>query len=141
MLTSQLGSGEFMQRVHNLAQLHNSYLSQKVGSGFDIATCVFGSQIFERSASLKSNIESLLATQDMSSQLSAFLSNKFTGDVQPFSLAADLGLCLIDVASGSDTRVLVKKVLQWDADLNSFEFSKLKEYFAEVAELLQGKVK
>jgi phosphomevalonate kinase len=34
----------------------------------------------------------------------------------PFSLPENLGLCLVDVNSGSDTRVLVKKVLAWDKE-------------------------
>ena len=49
-------------------------------------------------------------------------------------------LAMIDVASGSDTRVLVKEVLKWDKDFTSPEFTKLKELFAEVADILQGKV-
>lgn len=31
----------------------------------------------------------------------------------PFVLSSELDLCLLDVNSGSDTRVMVKEVLNW----------------------------
>lgn len=50
-------------------------------------------------------------------------------------------MCMVDIDSGSDTRVLVKKVLEWEAKnrnvidqneppnmFSGYEFQKLKEY-------------
>ena len=42
--------------------------------------------------------------------------NKFEFHPQPFSLPDRAGLCLIDVNSGSDTRVLVKEVMKWERE-------------------------
>ena len=81
---------------------------------------------------MKAEIE-LCLYNDLS-DVSALLTHEYA--VNPIKLAGDLNICLIDVASGSDTRVLVKKVLQWDADFTSYEFEKLKSAFAEVLELL-----
>ena len=81
---------------------------------------------------MKVEIELCLAN-DLS-DISALLAHDYA--VNPIKLAGDLNICLIDVASGSDTRVLVKKVLQWDANFTSYEFEKLKAAFAEVLELL-----
>jgi len=35
-------------------------------------------------------------------------------DLKSFDLNDKFGVCMVDVNSGSDTRVLVKKVLDWD---------------------------
>ena len=58
----------------------------------------------------------------------------------------NLDICLVDVNSGSDTRVLVRQVLNWDKENRSEEkpdqqfsgylFSKLNENFKEIKELL-----
>lgn len=60
----------------------------------------------------------------------------------------NLDICLVDVNSGSDTRVLVRQVLNWDKENRSEEkpdqqfsgylFSKLNENFKEIKELLQS---
>ena len=35
-------------------------------------------------------------------------------DLKSFDLGDKFGVCMVDVNSGSDTWVLVKKVLEWD---------------------------
>ena len=67
----------------------------------------------------------------------------FDFSLKPLSTILPLELCLIDVGSGSDTRVMVKKVLAWseaqakEADPNSkiFDdecFSSLKENYTKL---------
>lgn len=65
-------------------------------------------------------------------------------------LPANLGMCMVDIDSGSDTRVLVKKVLEWEkANRNAqddaapemfsaYEFQKMKECQYEVLDILTG---
>ena len=42
------------------------------------------------------------------------IESSFKFERQPFNLPDNIGLCLVDVNSGSDTRVLVKEVLKWE---------------------------
>eukprot|EP00355_Strombidium_rassoulzadegani_P008793 CAMPEP_0168620644 /NCGR_PEP_ID=MMETSP0449_2-20121227/7256_1 /TAXON_ID=1082188 /ORGANISM="Strombidium rassoulzadegani, Strain ras09" /LENGTH=101 /DNA_ID=CAMNT_0008661681 /DNA_START=827 /DNA_END=1132 /DNA_ORIENTATION=+ len=68
--------------------------------------------------------------------------------LKEFSLPDCLGLCLVDVNSGSDTKVLVKKVLEWEKKNRENEavmfssplFQKLKETIEQVKELLLTRV-
>ena len=99
----------------------NCYIQDKIGSGFDISAAIFGSHIFKRYAdtqSLTEIVDMIKNGEDPNPAIQSLISAwKYNPD--PFSLPENLGLCLVDVNSGSDTRVLVKKVLAWDKENSS----------------------
>ena len=40
---------DHIAHLHLLCQAHNSFMQDKIGSGFDIQAAVYGSQVFKRS--------------------------------------------------------------------------------------------
>ncbi|KAK2463275.1 hypothetical protein APHAL10511_004930 [Amanita phalloides] len=102
--------------AHNLAQFIHCLAQGKVGSGFDIAAAVFGSQIYTRFN--PSVIQTIMGSSDtISSQpLLPIISprNHAWGyRVEPFALPPFTRMMLADVMAGSDTPSLVGKVLKW----------------------------
>jgi len=51
---------------------------------------------------------------DFNSILENIKNDTINVDLKSFDLSDKFGVCMVDVNSGSDTRVLVKKVLDWD---------------------------
>ncbi|TFK54229.1 phosphomevalonate kinase [Heliocybe sulcata] len=102
------------QLAHNLAQYIHCYAQGKVGSGFDVAAAVFGSQVYTR---FKPDVIQLLMGEDSSSLTLLPIispSNKaWDYRVEPFKLPPLTRLMLADVDAGSDTPSLVGKVLKW----------------------------
>ncbi|KAL7410718.1 phosphomevalonate kinase [Mrakia frigida] len=106
-----------MQLVHNVAQYCHCLAQGKVGSGFDVSSAVWGSQIY-RKFGVDALEELMTAEEGPSSSLLPSLqpSNpKWTNEVNPFGLPAHTRLMLADVDAGSDTPSLVGKVLKWKA--------------------------
>jgi len=51
-----------LHKLHALCQVHNSFIQNKIGSGFDISCAIFGSQFFQRNYLIKNEtIDFLLA--------------------------------------------------------------------------------
>ena len=150
---SYLSSIEF----HCSCQILNAFIQNKVGSGFDIAASIYGSQIYRRF----SNTQDL---SDVITFLNALFNEKDAGkivvskaDIEKYrelfgkfvqgfdfslrSLEAqfELDMCLIDVGSGSDTRVMVKKVIEWSTEEAKREDPEAKAYDDELFKLLKGK--
>ncbi|KZT26747.1 Phosphomevalonate kinase [Neolentinus lepideus HHB14362 ss-1] len=102
------------QLAHNLAQYIHCYAQGKVGSGFDVAAAVFGSQVYTR---FKPDVIQPLMGEDSSSlKLLPIISpsNKaWDYRVESFKLPPLTRLMLADVDAGSDTPSLVGKVLKW----------------------------
>jgi len=113
----------------------NAFLAAKVGSGFDIAASIYGSQLYRRFSNvdtLKNDLvpflQSLTSTNSVTfskATLTRFrtlfgtFEKAFDYEVRPIgqNLASKIDLRLIDVGSGSDTRLMVRQVLQWSSDL------------------------
>ena len=112
----------------------NAFLANKVGSGFDIAASIYGSQLYRRFSNtsiLKDSLVPFLlnrqqlnaaANTNILTQENFFEFRKLFGEfvsgfdykLRPVkSLSDKVDLCLIDVGSGSDTRLMVRKVLEW----------------------------
>lgn len=100
--------------AHNLAQYIHCLAQGKVGSGFDVAAAVFGSQVYTR---FNPAVLQTLMTEDAAPpQLLPVISpsNKaWDYRVEPFKLPPLTRLMLADVDAGSDTPSLVGKVLKW----------------------------
>lgn len=113
-LTSVAGE----QRLHNLAQAAHCAAQGKVGSGFDVASAVFGSCVYRR---FSPDILSTLPEPGITGFASA-LKQTVDGDdikwdyqIQKDTVSVPKGLRLVmcDVSCGSQTPGMVKKVLAW----------------------------
>jgi phosphomevalonate kinase len=113
--------------AHNLAQFIHCLAQGKVGSGFDVSSAVFGSQLYTRFE--PAVIAGLMgddtgAQQPKLADVVSPSNSEWTHKVQPFQLPPHTRIMLADVDAGSDTPSLVGKVLKWRKD-NADEALKL----------------
>jgi phosphomevalonate kinase len=106
--------------LHNLAQIAHCAAQGKVGSGFDIATAVYGSCLYRRfTPSLLEGIGSP-GSANFSTKLKALIEESTDAckwDVEVFKqkikIPKGLRLVMCDVDCGSETPGMVKQVLAW----------------------------
>eukprot|EP01041_Mallomonas_annulata_P006333 gene6333-12816_t len=132
--------------VHNVSQLAHAIAQGKIGSGFDVAAAVYGSQLYRRfdpsgakiqqcmniSTSTMNNVEVGVVLQEavQSRPLWAQM------EVCPFSLPYGLGLVMGDICGGSSSTSMAKEVLRWrkekvrEADLIWKELGDTNEFIA-----------
>lgn len=96
--------------VHNLAQTAHCIAQGKVGSGFDVATAVYGSILYSRFPA--SNIVADVAD---AARLRAVADSAWEMQAAPFHLPSGLAVLMGDVQQGSETPNMVKQVLAWRA--------------------------
>lgn len=97
--------------IHNLAQIAHSRAQGKIGSGFDVASAVYGSCIYSRfPASL---IESLPAetSRSFSSALKDLVDANWPMKIQTVQLRPKRRLLMGDVKKGSSTPNMVRRVV------------------------------
>ena len=93
--------------LHAYAQLLNAAIQQKIGSGFDIAAALFGTQLYTRFT----NIEQMSNALADKGKTNIFIDSF---DYKPFFVPqVKPSLVVIDVGSGSDTRIMVKQILNY----------------------------
>lgn len=94
---------------HLTSQIANARAQQKIGSGFDISACIFGSHIFKRKKLPFEDVESM-NTLDINilTQHSPLWSNS-----TPYSLPSCYQLILIEGEGSTDTRTFVRNLLAW----------------------------
>lgn len=105
--------------LHNLAQASHSYAQGKVGSGFDIASAVFGSCLYKRfSPSLLSSLPQPGTTGFATKLRSLVEGSAWDTEIKKAAIKMPKGLRLVmcDVDCGSETPGMVKKVLAWRAE-------------------------
>ncbi len=108
--------------LHNLAQASHSHAQGKVGSGFDIASAVFGSCLYKRfSPSLLSSLPSP-GHAGFGSKLCSLVEGDWDTEIARAAIKMPRGLRLVmcDVDCGSETPGMVKQVLAW-RDANKTE--------------------
>lgn len=94
-------------RIHNLSQIAHCMAQKKVGSGFDVATAVFGSILYSRFP--KEEIPNQIDFES----LQKAVNRKWAMQLKPCSLPKNVSLLMGDVARGSETPGMVKQVLKW----------------------------
>ncbi|KAH8731045.1 ribosomal protein S5 domain 2-type protein [Phaeosphaeriaceae sp. PMI808] len=111
-----IGTDEGLTILHNLAQASHSYAQGKVGSGFDIASAVYGSCLYKRfSPSLLSTLPQP-SSPGFAMQLKNLVEgNKWDTEIRKAAIKMPKGLRLVmcDVDCGSETPGMVKQVLKW----------------------------
>lgn len=94
-------------KIHNLAQIAHCHAQGKIGSGFDVATAIYGSVLYSRFSSREipevTNHEALHQAVDRVWQMKH----------APFLLPESISLIVGDVQCGSKTPGLVKKMLHF----------------------------
>ena len=103
-----------LQTVHNLAQIAHCIAQGKIGSGFDVATAVYGTILYTRFPA--ATIDACMP--DAGGQLQTELVRKCVDSAWDMSfskqsLPDSVQLVLGDVAVGTKTTGMVKKVLSW----------------------------
>ena len=104
--------------LHNLAQASHSHAQGKVGSGFDIASAVFGSCLYKRfSPSLLSSLPSP-GQPHFGTKLRELVEGEWDTEIAKAAIKMPRGLRLVmcDVDCGSETPGMVKQVLKWRED-------------------------
>ncbi|CAE6431140.1 unnamed protein product [Rhizoctonia solani] len=131
-LSSDAASNEGRELAHNVAQYVHCLAQGKVGSGFDVSSAVFGSQVYQR---FEPSVIAEIMQGKVGPQLHVFIrhtdssnaqpngstllstlspSNKaWNHVVSPFKLPPLTRIMLADVDSGSDTPSMVGNVLKW----------------------------
>lgn len=115
--------GDGRRLAHNAAQFVHCLAQGKVGSGFDVSSAVFGSQIYRRFSPgvLDPLMKGEFATGTLKSVLN---SSAWDYSSCPIQLPPFTRLVLADVEAGSDTPSLVGKVLKWREHEDSCEIAK-----------------
>lgn len=114
-------SSESGKRVlHNLAQASHCAAQGKVGSGFDVASAVYGSCIYRRFSPSFLSTHDEPGTPHFATQLQQIIeetgtSRKWDTEIVKDKVKVPTGIRLVmcDVACGSQTPGMVKKVLGW----------------------------
>lgn len=114
-----LASKEGKQRLHNLAQTAHCAAQGKVGSGFDVASAVFGSCLYRRFSPSLLQSHGEPGAYAFSSKLKSLVEEdegcKWDTEIvkSAVEVPKELRLVMCDVDCGSKTPGMVKKVLAW----------------------------
>lgn len=115
-LLPHLQQETLIQYAHNLAQFVHCAAQGKVGSGFDISSAFFGSQLYTRfSTSVLTRILELDQLDQVTPDLllQTITSTDWDQKITTFTLPPFVDLVLGDVCGGSETPGMVKQVLKW----------------------------
>ncbi|CAI6242575.1 unnamed protein product [Periconia digitata] len=143
-----LSSPESQRILHNLAQAAHCAAQGKVGSGFDIASAVYGSCLYRRFS--PAILEHLPApgAEGFAARLSDVVQGEWDVSVgkEVVRMPEGLRLVMCDVDCGSQTPGMVRKVLAWregdrgEADRVWAGLQRANEGFAEeLGRLAEGK--
>ena len=114
--------------AHQLAQVCHVVAQGKVGSGFDVCSAIYGSicyerytpTILQRFTSSSSENEASITSTDLLSVLNQKL---WDHRATPFGLPDGYEIILGDIAQGSSTPSMVRKVLAWRKEHVSSQFT------------------
>lgn len=105
---------EIRDVIHKVAQIAHCDAQGKIGSGFDVATAVYGSIIYRRfKPEVISHILGRELDKDYCSDLARIINSKWELTNTLCSLPPGIKMLIGDVKSGSETPKLVSKVLAW----------------------------
>ena len=113
-----------LNEINILSQIANSVWQKKIGSGFDIAAAAYGSLLFRRYTVTKEftqiveSIENLISNKPNDNLTSYYIKFYQEFDFIPNRLQLPnwFKLCMVSTSSGSDTRVMVKQLMQWSEE-------------------------
>ena len=112
--------------IHNCSQIAHCYAQKKIGSGFDVATAVYGSiiyrrfdpdlinELFQHGFFNSQNDEQL--KQSYSTALVNLVESKWEFNNTRCTLPPGIRLLMGDIKGGSETPKLVSRVLKWKSE-------------------------
>eukprot|EP01040_Poterioochromonas_malhamensis_P007562 gene7562-8164_t len=102
--------------VHNLAQIVHCKAQGKIGSGFDVATAIYGTIAYSRfnPQILENYLKEPLPSSNLLAQLVD--SSQLNQKVAPFQLPLGIDIMLGDVSGGSSSVSMAKQVLAWKGE-------------------------
>ncbi|PPJ50328.1 hypothetical protein CBER1_06465 [Cercospora berteroae] len=116
-----LDSGK--RRLHNLAQAAHCAAQGKVGSGFDVASAVYGTMVYRRFSPAILASHANPGTPKFGAEIKDIVDETFRGLEWDTEILKDqvrvpkgLRLVMCDVSCGSKTPGMVKQVLAWRAE-------------------------
>lgn len=120
---ADLKASEDLEHLHQLAQFAHCLAQGKIGSGFDVSSATFGSQKYVRFS--PSHLDSFLRAAEAGEVVHlATLFRPWDNVHELLGLPKGMQLVLGDVSVGSNTPLMVSKVLAWKAS-NAEEANKL----------------
>ncbi|WBW71035.1 phosphomevalonate kinase Erg8 [Schizosaccharomyces osmophilus] len=127
--------------IHNLSQIAHCAAQGKVGSGFDVGAAVWGSCIYRRFdpqliQHLLVDPTHQLAGENFSNELRHIISKEWS-PVKPFTLPSQYRLLMGDVAGGSGTPGMVKKVQKWQKENKADSQKLFDDLYGHVSTLQQ----
>ncbi|EPY49713.1 phosphomevalonate kinase [Schizosaccharomyces cryophilus OY26] len=125
--------------IHNLSQIAHCAAQGKVGSGFDVGAAVWGSCIYRRFdpqliQHLLVDPTHQLASKSFSDDLRQVVSEQWS-PIQPFTLPSQYRLLMGDVAGGSGTPGMVKKVQKWKTEAREVSDKLFDDLYGHVSAL------
>ena len=128
--------------IHLLSQITNIIAQNKIGSGFDISTAVYGSQLFQKlpetliNENFLSNFSKMTNFQMINKELEPIIRVFQEYEKNLIKIPkTDKKFVLIDFTVGSDTRILVSKVKEYLKENDEF-VNKFYEKSNEMSEIL-----
>lgn len=104
--------GEDRRIVHNLAQVAHCVAQGKIGSGFDVAAAVYGTQTYARFP--KHILDPVFENRSVESVYNAVMDREmWTQVIQPLNLPKGFDIVMGDVCGGSESASMAKAVLKW----------------------------
>jgi len=102
--------------IHNLSQLSHAIAQGKLGSGFDVAAAVYGTQMYRRF--LAEGFTSCMEPDASSKTIydAVMDESKWGQTVKQFSLPSNMDIIMGDVCGGSSSTSMARAVLQWRKD-------------------------
>lgn len=114
---------DLLNIIHNCSQIAHCYAQKKIGSGFDVATAVYGSIIYRRfDPKLINDLfeHEFFETQDdqelsksYADMLRVLVESNWEFNHSRCALPPGIKLLMGDIKGGSETPKLVSKVLKW----------------------------
>jgi len=118
--------GDLQNVIHNCSQIAHCYAQKKIGSGFDVATAVYGSiiyrrfdpglinELFQHGFFNSQNDEQL--KQSYATALVNLVESKWEFNNTRCTLPPGIRLLMGDIKGGSETPKLVSRVLKWKSE-------------------------
>lgn len=112
--------GEDRRIVHNLAQVAHCVAQGKIGSGFDVAAAVYGTQTYARFP--KDILDPVFENKSIESVYNTVMDRvMWTQVVQPLNLPQGFDIVMGDVCGGSESTSMAKAILKWKASGDAAE--------------------
>lgn len=105
--------------LHNVSQIAHCFAQKKIGSGFDVATAIYGLIIYKRfQPNLINDVFKILEENpdNFPNVLKSLIHSNWDFKHERCELPTKVKLLMGDIKGGSETPKLVSKILQWKKD-------------------------